>query len=482
MKKIKVSEAWFTDTLRPFLEEWKEGKQRERVKGFVLTALELQRMSEDYGKKNLAHKICISVSKRALEKAFTNWEPRKKFCHLAVSMHVVEKDGSWVSKSIAKEARQDTYCNKWHITEPDIACKRHIEIEYNESLGLIGVYTDYILKAEGFDYEGDIFSGAWAIEKFNSGRMKWGDYVKIATCARKLVEGPNPSSDRFRVFDGLTGLKKELRTKCFHNAVAPDSHPIEAFDARGAYSFTAKVAAAALGFTSFQDKDLDTWAFDLICGAPKDPYKGIWNKIFELDPHTNAYGDGQWNNVNRKRIKLGVNVAENCSADFIKEAKQKYFDYFEGNLVSIRSRRLYQIYHAIRAYDVNLFECIARTKCNNVRNAFYRLASMGEKMLMDLIATKLREAGYCVHRVHDALWSSDPRAKDKVAFGKVIGKIIRDFIAESGSNGYGRIAINKMADRCITKEDKEWVLEGVNMDPRIKEIIAKAQFRTRPVK
>lgn len=471
MKKICVSESWYRTVLIPFLDEFKAVSLKRKVCSAVLGMLEHQRTRGELGRKTLYDKYCIPVSKDDLTGLFSKWSTCKKFCHLSVEMGVVRKDGSWVSPSIAKKAGKEPYSNSWHVTEPDTECKRHVEVEYDENLSLVGACLKDIRKAEGFDFNGDRFSGAWAIDGYIAGKVDWSDLVEVRKCARMLLRGAKPKNGEpaFRTFDAFTQCRRDIRSKCFTSKRFPGEHPREVFDLHGSFSFTSVLAAASLmgGTLPFRDRDLYEWADNLRDGSPSDPYRWVWSGMLDADPHTNCVGH-EWTDDVRDKVKKSVNVALNCDMAMIEKAYNAYHGFFKGERVSKQSRRLWLAFIGIKETNPALWEVMLRSKSAELHNAFYWLGVMGEKMVMDLLVTELEKAGYSVHRVHDAIWTSDPRLTGKASFDKVVGRILVDFIKRVNPGLKGHDAIDALRNRCVSREDKYFMyFKTLNLEPSV---------------
>lgn len=449
----------FYKLLREALPEWKSGSTREKVWSVTLEGAKEQQDSSHKGRKNLFGRPCIPMSSRRLAAVFPDYHSRKKYIQWVTKHGLVVKDRSWVSSSISEKAGQEPYCDSWHFTEPDFKGKR-VKVQFDETLGLFGVAIKSIRKAEGHKVKDNVvFSGVWAIDEYNAGKLKLTDLMEVGKTAHILLKGSiKPKGPSCRIFDAFTLCKKDLRSRCFTDSTNGKG-AFELCDLPGAATFTAPLAGAVLGIGSFQNKDLHSWAYDLRWSVPKDPYKGFFDSIREVDRKTNVYGENaKWTKAVRKTMKMDFQCVANCSIDYLIDGKRAYHEFFTDHWVSQNKRRQWVLFHSIRKRNKALWDCIVATKKSGLRDAFYRLHTMGEKMVMGLVIDHLRSRGYTVFRVHDAIWTCDERLA-KTNFNKVLGQIFLDFVEKD--SGYGRSALTRLAKKTLTKDEMEWARQGL---------------------
>jgi hypothetical protein len=255
--------------------------------------------------------------------------------------------------------------------------------------------------------------------------------------------------------------KKDLRSKCFLSQSGEEC--AEIFDIPGASTFTSILAAAALGYTSVTDKDVVRFANHLRNKDEVDPYEQIFNGIKAIDPHTNCYR--KWDKATRKTLKRDFVCAANCDLAYMWACRRSYNAFWDKEArvrAKPNKRRQWLVLKGIQKMNKDLFECVLRTKASECKGAFFRLHTMGEKMIMEALLKALTQAGFCVHRVHDALWTTDPRLKalSKEQMGKIVGDILFKIFDQKDYADYARSGINRLK-ACITKEEEEWVKEGM---------------------
>lgn len=447
--KIKISEEFYMKRQQALL-DWKPGAPRIKADSIILGLYKAQKECGKKGLKNLHGKVVVSVSDRMIQAWYPDPTSQKKFRNWVVKWGLVEKDRSWLNASLAKEDGKQPYCDSWHVTAGD--CKgKMIEVEFDDNFGLFGIYKKAIIKAEGKQVdEAHSFHGMWAIDAYAEGKLTFCDFIEVGKAAHNCLKGKVKKGVSCRVFDAVALCKKELRSKCF-------SGMVEVFDIPGAVTFTAPLAMAAFGMTSFSDKDAINWATDLAFGASSDPYKRIWKAIYDIDPNTNAYGvDHKWTKAIRKTVKMDLQCVANCNLEYISECKEAYEGFFNNHCVQQNKRRQWLLLNAIFKANKPLLDAIAATKKSGIKDAFYRLHTFGEKMVMNVIIKELKKMGIVVHRVHDALWTSDKRVTQEL-----IGKVLLRFFSKC-KDGYGRKFILKMVTEAgMTKEEAEWVWEVI---------------------
>ena len=469
MKQIQLSRHFWEGTFQPALLQWKAGKTREKVKSIVLEMLFRQRKEGHCGHKRLINERCIDVPAWMIREMFADSASQVKFTKWVISTGLVIKDRSWVSCTVAKATGMVPRCDSWHIADPDDS--ERITVDFYESFGLFGVYSKALRQAEGMKVQADEFHGVWAIEDYEGGKMSWGDFVEVGNCARNLIKGnTKQKGPSFRVYDAFAMCKKDLRRKCF---LGSTGRGVEEFsDISGAATFTSTLAAAALGYTSVTDKDVIRWANHLSWGEPHDPYEQLFNGIKAIDPRTNCYR--KWDKATRKTLKMDFQCIANCDLAYLRDCGRAYRDYFNKKKVNANKRRQWLVWKSIEKVNKPLYDCILRTKASECKGAFFRLHTMGEKMIMEELLKAFNAAGICVHRVHDALWTSDERLlkAGKEQAGKIVGDLILRVFKDCAD--YERKGINRLKS-CITKEEEAWVREGMTLEEAKERVIKNAK-------
>lgn len=436
--------------LEEALLDWKAGSPREKARSISLGSIKAQREGGKKGLKNLHGKAVLPVSDRMIQAWYSDAASQKKFRNWVVKWGLVVKDRSWLNASLAKEDGKQPYCDSWHFTADDFKGKM-IEVEFDDNFGLFGIYKKAIIKAEGTQVdEAHSFHGKWAIDSYAEGKLAFCDFIEVGKAAHNCLKGKVKKGVSCRVFDAVALCKKELRSKCF-------SGMVEVFDIPGAVTFTAPLAMAAFGMTSFSDKDAIKWATDMALGASPDPYKRIWKAVYDIDPKTNAYGvNHKWMKAIRKTVKMDLQCVANCNLEYIADCKAAYEEFFTNHFILQNKRRQWLLLHAIGEANKPLLDAIDATKSSGVKDAFYRLHTFGEKMVMNVLVKELKKMGIIVHRVHDALWTADKRVSQEL-----IGKVLLRFFSKC-KDGHGRKFILKMVTESgLTKAEAEWVWEGI---------------------
>ena len=474
MNTIEVNQRWFEERLVPALNEWKKGSPREKAKSVILGLLKLQRECGKTGQKNALGQSVVSVSSRMISAFYRDYASQKKFTHWVTQFGLVLKDRSWLNSGLAKELHRETRCDCWHLTEPTRGKK--LEVQYDDNFGLYGIYKRNIQEAQGQAVdEAHHFEGKWALKEYDAGKMPWVDFIEVGKAAHNVLKGQVKSgSPSCRVFDAVSMCKKALRGRCFVDAKRNESQ--EVFDIPGAITTTAPLAFSAMGKSSYSDKDLHNWAYNLSTGAASDPYKQIWKRIYEIDPNTNAYGEShKWTKAVRKTLKMDIQCVCNCDLGYLMECKKEYHKFFDSMgipdkdkpFIHQNKRRQWLVWHAIRKANKPLAEAILWCKASGIKDAFYRLHTCGEKILMNAIISDFKKMGITVHRVHDAIWTSDKRltSLNEIQMQKLIGKMVLKRLSQF-KDGYKRKGIVKMGmDSGLTREEILWVVEGLK-DPK----------------
>lgn len=473
MKTISIS-INFNERLNEALLDWRSGASREKAKSIILGLLQLQRECGKMGQKNAFGQAVVSVSSRMISAFYGDYASQKKFRHWVIQHKLVLKDRSWLNQSLAKALNKEIRCDSWHITETKDG--KRIEVQYEENFGLYGIYKRNIEQAQGKAVDAaHHFEGTWAIKDYNSGKLPWSDFIEVGKAAHNILKGKVKSdSPSCRVFDAVSLCKKSLRGRCFVDAQGKESK--EVFDIPGAITTTAPLGfSALLGKPStYRDENLHTWAHNLSVGSASDPYKQIWKKIYEIDPNTNAYGTKKWTKAVRKTLKMDIQCVANCDLEYLMKCKKEYHKFFDNldipdNGVYQNKRRQWLVWNAIRKANKPLAEAIMWCKASGVKDAFYRLHTMGEKILMNAIIADLKKMGITVHRVHDAIWTSDERltSLNETQMQKLVGMIILKRLSKF-KDGYKRQGLVKMGmDSGITKEEIRWVMEGLENPAKV---------------
>ncbi len=460
--KIKVSKKWYEERLTPALLQWRAGAAREKAKSIILDLLKVQRECGKQGVKNLFGRPVVSVSSRMVSAWYRDYASQKKFIHWVESTGLVLKDRHWVNLDLAKEIGLEPCCDSWHVTEADFSGSK-IEVRSNDTHGLFSIYKKAIDKAEGTKVDdAHFFHGRWAVDSYVAGKMSWTNFVEVGKAAHNVIKGEaKTKGPSCRVFDAVSMCKKTLRGRCFTDADGNESK--EVFDIPAAITFTAPLALAAFGLSGFADKDVCEWATALSTGATKDPYETSFQKALELDPKTNVFGTGKkWTKATRKKVKIDFQVVSNCDLDYMAKCDDAYNGYLDGNYnVSRNKRRQWLIWHAIREANKPFADSIVATKTSGVKDAFYRLHTTGEKMIINVVIKELGKRGIVVHRVHDALWSADKRltALTDKQIDALIGRTILQFLGTPCD----RLGIQKLVREAgITKAEAAWVLAAIS--------------------
>lgn len=441
--------------------EWKAGSAREKFRATVYGLARAQREGGQKGLKDALGWSVITVSSKMIAGWYHDTKSQVKFRRVLTEYAIIVKDNSWMSAMLAKDQGKDPYSNSWHFTEPDFTGPS-IEVEYDDNYGLFGFYKREIIKAEGRKVDGaNSFHGKWALDAYIDGKEGWEVFYEVGKAAHNVLKRESRKGPSCRTFDAVALCKKELRGKCFNDG----THEMkEVWDIAGAITITALVGSAALGVEhSIQNKHFITWADNLSVGSSPDPYERIWKTIYEIDPNTNAYGTKRkWTKAIRKTIKTDVQCVANCSIEYLKECERAYREFFTERKVKQNLRRQWLVWQAIKKCKKELADAIHLTKESRVKDGFYRLHTLGEKTMMEVLIEDFRKAGIVVHRVHDALWTSDERltSLSEKSMGVLVGKMFLKCF--KGDPGWGRSGIERMVARAkVTREEIAWVKEGV---------------------
>lgn len=471
MKKIKISEQWHRRVVVPALNNWKSGAPRQKAASIIYGLLDVQRTCGKQGHKYVAGLPVVSVSRKMLEDFYRDKASRKKFSRWVEATGLVRKDRSWLNASLAKKVGEESRCDTWHVTEPDHPAKRHIVVEYDPNVGVYGSCRKAIISAEGKAVDGaNVFAGKWAIDEQENGHLSLSDFMEVGLCARNILEGVKTASPSCRVYDAFALCKKDLRGRCFVNAMTGRGVK-EVFDIPGAATFTAQLAGSVFPFRqkgypiNIDCANIRAWAVALHAGKDEDPYERIWKEVFRVDPKTNAYGE--WNKSTRKNLKMDFQCVANCDMDYLAECEKAYTAFFAGNRhVAPNKRRQWLVWMALKTALPSLWALLLVTKYNGTTGAFFRLHTMGEKMVMNMLIKKFANAGFVVHRVHDALWTSDEELTrmSQSTFNMCVGGLLlRDFPRQTQA-GFGQQAMQRLAvEAGISEEEIRWVRDGLKL-------------------
>lgn len=450
----------YADRLDKALQDWRAGPTRERIRAIVLDLLRIQRESPVRGRKLAADADVVLVSSELVRSLLPDSKTRAKFWKWIVAKNLVRKDGSWVSTSLGKSINRDARCNGWHITEPDCAlvCLETTRMEYDPALAIYGRYRDAILTAEGSIVDGECFTGKWAIADYENGRIDWAAIKEVAKIAKSIIH-PRKETGKVscRDFDTITMACKALRPKCFVNP-STGAGLVEVFDIPGAITVTARIAASYLCPDKYgHDGGLPFWADNMANGISKDPYKAIYDAVLALDPKTAVFGrDAKWCKSVRKTIKMDVQVVSNCDSAYLAKCEDAYAARLQGGRPAINLRRQWLVWQGMRRSNEYLWRAVLRCKRNGAKDAFYRLHTLGEKMVMSALLDWGKHQGVNFHRVHDAIWCSDERVTglSERDLLKVIGRYLGIAMRRGG---YG------FFEKYVSAEEVAWVREAFTL-------------------
>lgn len=459
--KIKVyKKFWEKLTLASLC--WKPGLTREKFLNIILSLLVIQRESKKVGFKNAEGKTSITVSQRNISSWYKDIASQKKFRRVCQEYGIVVKDHSWVTRNFAESLNQEPRSNLWHITDPE-CLGEVIEVELDLDAGLFGIYKKEILKAHGSKVNlTDEFSGSWAIDAYDKGEITFSDFIEVGKVAHNILKGQVKSEKpSCRIFDSVSLCKKTLREKVFINSVTKRGMK-EVYDIPAAITITAPVGMTALDKGNFTDDEAFWWADSQEHGILSDPYELIFKKVLDLDKRDLYQSNRKWNKSARKILKIDLQIVVNCNSEYLKTCQRAYNGevYLKTNEYFSKVRQ-WVVWNAIQHTHKGFFEAVKKCKDSGISDAFYRLHTFGEKLIMDYAIGKLKDRGITVHRVHDALWTTDDSLLDKseVEVEKVIGKIIK--VAFQNKNIKDRKIATKKLASSVSKNIINWVYEGI---------------------
>ncbi len=471
---IKINKEW-NDRLSKALLAWKPGRTRDKAKGIVLDLLRIQREAPERGHRYSKGDAVVPVSTVTVRSLYADNPSRIKFAKWVEECGLVKKDRSWVSVAFSKSSGQKTRCDGWHITEPDlyIVTPETVRVEFDPDCGMYGRYKDAILRAEGRLVAGEVFHGAWAVDDYDTGRIEWREFAEVSKIANSILKGRDggkPKKVSCRVFDSIALSMKSIREKCFKDPKTGCGMQ-EIFDIAGAITFTGPLGASALDGRRFRPP-VEGWASGLADGTLQDPYKRVCEAVFDIDPHTTVFGrDPRWNKSIRKTVKTDMQVISNCDSAYLDKCERAYLDFLGSRKKGINYRRQWLLWCALRRVNSRMYKTICQCKANGTKDSFYRVHTLGEKMVMSAILQFFRSNGYRVHRVHDALWTTDERLikLGESAIAKRIGKYILSVFKKGG------MAFLKSF---VSKEELDWVDKGFSVDDETRDIIDRMMQRS----
>ena len=463
--KVTVNKRWYEEQLIPASMQWRAGNAREKFVGVVLSLLLVQRESKKTGIKKASSKTVIPVSERMLESIYLFNDSRKKFRRLVLEdFNLIVKDDSWISKSLADKFGYEPRCNTWHITEPDFKGEV-IEIDFNpNTCNLYSTYKKKILETEGTKVNStDEFRGVWAVDAYEKGELSYSDFIEVGKVASNIqkgkVIGKEPSC---RVFDAVSLCKKTLREKCFVNSSTGVGMK-EVYDISGAISITAPLALAVLNKGDYDDSNLYAWALNQSQGKKFDPYEKIFKSMLELDSRDPYKSNREWNSSVRKTLKMDVQCVLNSDEEYMTRSKLVHDKKIKVNSKEyFRLSRQYLVFEAIKQVNKSLALGAEECRKNGIKGNFYRLHTLGEKVIIDTIVKVFKSNGATVHRVHDAIWTTDGRlvSASENQVKMMIGMIFINFLEKKMDYNDSKKNIKKLS-ASVSQRTLDWVKEGL---------------------
>lgn len=461
--KMLVNKVWYNKLVECSL-EWNHGA-REKFVSFILCLLKEQREGDADGHnlkgvKNAKGLDVVEVSDKKVANTFSKPLSRIKARRLIFANGLAIKDGSWVSTKLADRLNDSPRNGCWHITEADKEYRgERVEVEFTDKYGCFfhfGEYKAAVRAAEGkYVNATDVFHGMWVLDAYERGEVTWFDFASVARSAQKVLEPPTESKD-CRIYDAVALMNHDLRGKCFVNAETGQGMQ-ELFDIPAAITIDAKIAAIALGIVTGDDNILQTWADQLLRdGVPLDPYKKMFDGIWEWDKKATVFREWDadkrvfkercWTPAVRKDFKVSFQVVDNNTASYLKECCAVYYGKKRVKRPDKRMcmKRTWAIYKGLERTDKVLFDIVNICSVTGFKDAFYRLHTLGEKMIMDTMIEVFTNAGHTVHRVHDALWTTD--------------KALIDAGPEKITRNVGRIIGAKLANLKKGASKEKWDL------------------------
>lgn len=431
-----VNKKWL-DKLLDTAQAFRKGP-REKFITYVVSLLQQQRDNNWdgchlKGVKNAKGLDVVEVPTKSFNKVFTDSPSRTKARKLIFDNGLAIKDGSYLTTQLADELNEEARCNCWHITEPDKQYDgKKVPVKLTstnvELIDIEQIRKD-LIESEGKAVDaGNIFRGVWALEAVQRGELEWERFSRVYSVSKMVVEG-RVIEKGCRVYDAYTALNRDLRDKCFVNSCTGKG-VAEAIDLNAAITITTRIAAIALGLVDGTTQEIYDWCDRLINGTADDEYKRIWEGIWTWDAHVNVYGGrGKWTKGVRNKVKQDVQVLCNADDEYIDKCKAAW-EKRTWVKESWKWRTLcnqWALYNAIRITLPTLYEAIVVCRATGKHDAFFRINTLGEKLLMDTLSKRFGEQGIVVHRVHDALWSSDERLTrlGKAEVSKLVGTIIK---------------------------------------------------------
>lgn len=461
MKTIEIREAW-KSKLDKAAAEWQAGSARTKFKSTVLALLLSQREMPEEGKKRCLGKPCVSVPSKWLRSIYAENKSRIKFAKVCSAYGLMEKDGSWISQSFASEIGERARSDRWHWTEPE-SYGPMVEEAFDTSTGLCAKYADWLSNADGLKWGVDEFRGRWAVEAFNCGEIGWKDYAGLGIVAKVVLEKgfDDAKGHLFREYTPLTMCPKHLRGRCFVRTSTGDGMD-EFFDLNGAFFSMSRLGAGLRGvdwrYGGMRDVEYKQMREGIKWGT-EDIYKRICEKVKGLDPGHDYYG--KWED-SRKKLKDDVQHCFNEPLSKLDEWEAAYTYTTAGVRWWDVRRRRWLVWKAMGMVDRYAWTVALRCKVNDAvhgrTGSFFTVAAAGEKCFFGLVAELLSGKGYDVHRLHDAIWTSDRRllALPKRERERMVGELLQEW--EVGLGRDPDYEANRRKSDTDPTKDARWIV------------------------
>ena len=466
--KIRLNKNWYIK-VEDALRNWKTVQSREKFKSVLFGFLLVQRDKKRTGFKKLLGKSVVPVSDRVLREAYHDSSSRSKFRKLLSQYQLIEKDHSYISRELADRLFEEPRCSSWHITEPDYKGES-IEVQFDLSLGCFGSYSKAIKEAEDMPVnETDIFKGKWAFDAYQNNEISFAEFMEVGKVASILLHGTKLKSQcSCRDYDAVTLCKKTLREKCFINKeTGKGMHEI--FDISGAITFTAPLGSSALlpNEIQFNDSFLKQWSI-MQADSTYDPYLSFFKKMKELDTIRDFYlSNRKWTKSVRKSLKADVQVVVNCNLEYIESCRKAYHNEIRLDRREYFSKvRQWILWKSIRQVNKSFFHVALLCKYSGVKDAFYRVHTFGEKMIIEYLVKSLKGLGFTVHRVHDALWTTRDDMNEK-GMKEIVRIIVSKLFNGVSLAKTPRKAIERLSSP-IHSTIKSWVFEALDVKMNIR--------------
>lgn len=455
---------------------------RARLDAFLWPLVGVQQTEGICGHKVNRNDWSVAVPRSLILRLFPSKKTAAKVVRFFEENGLIVKDRSYIAPGLAAECGLDPRCQMWHFTVPRVS-KNLVEVTWDKSIDVFAHLRKAIEEADGkMVDDAHKFCGKWAIEEFEKGKLSASDFYEVGRAALAVLRGPKTKF--FRVFDAVANCKKSVRGKCFVD-VHSSGEMVEKYDLSAAAIHNAPLAAALVGFEAsdkigynhfrYADGSLKAWADDQRNDV--DPYKQIFDAILARYPNTNIFGVSRnWTKSARKAVKHAVNVVFNSKLSDMEEmhkVSQYFFIEARRKIRTTRNKMLIQrtarlnclVWEAIREVFPSAWYVSMAAKMNGQRDGFYLVHTLAEKMKMDTIQAYYKaHHGITLHRVHDALWTADPRAK--AMSDKQIKNDIADLFTSIANQGpaYGRAGIRRLAKYAgITDADLDLVRDALRL-------------------